>query len=171
MAREISQAVTFDATPAVVYRALVDPKHHAAMTGSRATNDGKVGGTFSAYDGYIVGFNVELSKGNRIVQAWRANDWKEGAWSIACFELSSASWSCASASAIVASTCNSRPSSQGARLPPAKATVTPRRRRPTPGRPRAAVCRQRPGSSAVSACSAWPASPTSPSTAAGRKTT
>lgn len=90
MAREISQAVTFDATPAVVYRALVDPRHHAAMTGSRATNDGKVGGTFSAYDGYIVGFNVELSKGNRIVQAWRANDWKEGAWSIACFELRAA---------------------------------------------------------------------------------
>ena len=90
MAGEISQAVTFGATPAVVYRALVDAKQHAAVTGSRATNDGKVGGAFSAYDGYIVGFNVELAKGKRIVQAWRANDWKEGAWSIARFELAPA---------------------------------------------------------------------------------
>ncbi len=90
MAKDITQSVTFDATPAAVYRALVDPKQHSAMTGSRATNDGKVGGTFSAYDGYIVGFNVELSKGNRIVQAWRANDWAEGAWTIARFELAPA---------------------------------------------------------------------------------
>lgn len=87
MAKDISQTVTFDATPAVVYRALVDAKQHAAFTGERATNDGKVGGAFSAYDGYIVGFNVELSKGNRIVQAWRANDWPEGAWSIVRFDL------------------------------------------------------------------------------------
>ncbi len=72
MAKDITQTVTFDATPAVVYRALVDAKQHALMTGSRATNDGKVGGTFSAYDAYIVGFNIELSKGERIVQAWRA---------------------------------------------------------------------------------------------------
>ncbi len=87
MAKDITQTVTFDATPAVVYRALVDAKQHALMTGSRATNDGKVGGTFSAYDAYIVGFNIELSKGERIVQAWRANDWSDGAWSIARFEL------------------------------------------------------------------------------------
>ena len=59
MAKDITQTVTFDATPAVVYRALVDAKQHALMTGSRATNDGKVGGTFSAYDAYIVGFNIE----------------------------------------------------------------------------------------------------------------
>lgn len=90
MAKDITQSVTFDATPAAVYRALVDPKQHAAMTGSRAGNDGQVGGTFSAYDGYIVGFNVELSKGSRVVQAWRANDWAEGAWSIARFELAAA---------------------------------------------------------------------------------
>jgi activator of HSP90 ATPase len=86
----IEQTVTFDATPAVVYRALVDPKQHSAMTGSRAENQGKVGGAFSAYDGYIVGFNVELDKGNRVVQAWRANDWDEGAWSIVRFELTPA---------------------------------------------------------------------------------
>lgn len=87
MARDITQTTTFDATPAVIYRALVDAKHHAAFTQSRAQNDGKVGGTFAAYDGYIVGFNVELAKGKRIVQAWRANDWKEGAWSVVRFEL------------------------------------------------------------------------------------
>ncbi|MBK7580545.1 MAG: SRPBCC domain-containing protein [Myxococcales bacterium] len=90
MGRDISETVTFDATPAVVYRALVDAKQHAAFTGSHASNDGKVGGPFSAYDGYIVGFNVELVKGVRVIQAWRANEWKEGAWSIARFELAPA---------------------------------------------------------------------------------
>ncbi len=90
MAKDILETATFDATPAVVYRAFVDAKQHAAFTRSRATNDGKVAGPFSAYDGYIVGFNLELEKGVRLVQAWRANDWKEGEWSIARFDFTAA---------------------------------------------------------------------------------
>lgn len=87
MAHDIRQIVTFDAKPAEIYRALMDAKQHAAFTGERAKNDGKVGGAFSHYGGYLVGVNVELVKGTRIVQAWRGSDWPKGAYSIARFDL------------------------------------------------------------------------------------
>jgi activator of HSP90 ATPase len=87
MAEDIRQSVTFNAKPAVIYRALVDAKQHAAFTGSPATSDPRQGGAFTAWGGYIVGYHAELVKGARIVQAWRASDWPAGAWSIARFEL------------------------------------------------------------------------------------
>ncbi len=38
----------------------------------------RVGGTFTAYDGYASGKNLELVPGKKIVQTWRANDWPKG---------------------------------------------------------------------------------------------
>jgi activator of HSP90 ATPase len=90
MAKDIHQTVTFDATPADIYKALIDPKQHAAFTGSPAKNDGKVGSSFSAHGDYINGVNVELVKGVHIVQAWRGANWPTGAWSVVRFELSPA---------------------------------------------------------------------------------
>ncbi len=90
MAKEIRQTVSFDAKPAVIYRALMDSKHHSAFTKAPAKIDAKVGGSISCHGGYISGVNVELVKGARIVQAWRGKNWPQGAWSIACFELAPA---------------------------------------------------------------------------------
>ncbi len=47
-----------------------------------------VGGTFSLFDGYIVGRQLELVPDELIVQAWRVLNWPRGVYSIARFELS-----------------------------------------------------------------------------------
>lgn len=67
------------AQPLRVYDAWLSAKEHAAFTGSAATVDARVGGKFSAWDGYIHGENVELEPGKRIVQTWRSSDFPKGA--------------------------------------------------------------------------------------------
>ncbi len=44
------------------------------MTGSPANVDGKAGGKFSAWDGFIFGTTLELTPDQRIVQAWRTSE-------------------------------------------------------------------------------------------------
>jgi activator of HSP90 ATPase len=58
------------------------------MTGGREAKISKdEGGSISMFGGAIQGRNVELVSGKRVVQAWRAGDWKEGVYSIVRFEL------------------------------------------------------------------------------------
>ncbi len=77
--KTIKQTATIPAKPAAVYDALLNAKKHAAFTGSRATCDARVGGSFTAYDGYIWGKNLELEKGRRIVQEWQTTEWPQDA--------------------------------------------------------------------------------------------
>ena len=49
------------------------------MTGGRATGSARVGGKFTAWDGYISGRNLELAPPSRIVQAWRTSDFPDDA--------------------------------------------------------------------------------------------
>jgi uncharacterized protein YndB with AHSA1/START domain len=74
----IKQRVVIPATPEQVYEAFIDAKKHSAFTGSKATCNPKVGGKFTAWDGYISGKNLELEKGKRIVQEWITTDWPQG---------------------------------------------------------------------------------------------
>ena len=74
----ITQKVIIPASPEDVYAAFIDAKKHSAFTGSKATCDPKVGGEFSAWDGYITGKNLELEKGKRIVQEWITTEWPAG---------------------------------------------------------------------------------------------
>lgn len=74
----IKQMVIVSATPDEVYEAFMDAKKHSAFTGSKATCNPKVGGKFTAWDGYISGKNLELEKGRRIVQEWTTTEWPEG---------------------------------------------------------------------------------------------
>jgi len=74
----IKQKVLIPATPIEVYEAFMDAKRHSKFTGSKATCDPKVGGKFTAWDGYISGKNLALEKGKRIVQEWLTTDWPEG---------------------------------------------------------------------------------------------
>ncbi len=87
---DIKQKVTFQAAPERVFRALMDEKEHASFTGEKAKISAKVGGRFRCYGDYIEGVNLDLADGRRIVQAWRARNWPEGAWSIATFTLTPA---------------------------------------------------------------------------------
>jgi uncharacterized protein YndB with AHSA1/START domain len=68
---------TLPAPPARVYEAWLDPDEHGAFTGGEATVEARVGGPFSAWDGYITGTTLELVPGQRIVQAWRSTDFAE----------------------------------------------------------------------------------------------
>ncbi len=61
-----------------MYEAYVNPKKHAAFTGSSATGTPKVGGKFTAWDGYISGRYIELEKGKRIVHEWTTTEWPTG---------------------------------------------------------------------------------------------
>ena len=74
----IKQKVTIPATPREVYDAFMDARKHSAFTGGKATNDPKVGGKISAWNGYIIGKNLKLVEGKRIVQEWIATDWIDG---------------------------------------------------------------------------------------------
>ncbi len=66
-------------SPHTVYSAWLDSAQHAAFTGSKAVINGVVGGTMSAWDGYITGKFVQLDLGRRIVQSWRTQDFPKGA--------------------------------------------------------------------------------------------
>ena len=77
--KTITQTVVVSATPDQVYDALLSPRTQAAFTGSPATGSSKVGGKFTAWDGYITGVNRELVKGRKIVQDWRTTEWPAGA--------------------------------------------------------------------------------------------
>ena len=49
------------------------------MTGNPAKVQGKVGGKFTAWDGYIFGLTLELEPEQRILQTWRTSEFPEGA--------------------------------------------------------------------------------------------
>ncbi len=74
----IRQKVVVDASPADVYEALLYPEKHAEFTGSPATGSPRVGGKFTAWDGYISGKILALQKGKRIVEEWKTTEWPPG---------------------------------------------------------------------------------------------
>lgn len=83
----IKQSVTIKASPHDVYEALMDAKKHAKFTGGKAVISRAVGGKFNVFDGYAEGTNLELVPDKKIVQSWRADDWPNGHYSKATFEL------------------------------------------------------------------------------------
>jgi len=64
-------------TPKALYELYMDAKKHSTATGAAAKISGKVGGSFSARNGYITGKNLQLVKNKLIVQTWRAQDWNK----------------------------------------------------------------------------------------------
>jgi activator of HSP90 ATPase len=78
------------ASPHEVYEMLMDSKKHSAFTDSKASISRKVGGKFTAYDGWILGINLKLTKDKEIVQRWRGKDWPKGHYSTVKFLLKKA---------------------------------------------------------------------------------
>ena len=74
MSIEFTVSATIPAIPKQIYDAWLSSKGHTAMTGSPARVSAKVGGRFSAWDGYISGKNLRLVLGRRIIQAWRTTE-------------------------------------------------------------------------------------------------
>jgi len=82
MAKRVStivQTVIIPARPAHVYAAFTNARIHTAVTGAPATGRARVGGAFTAWDGYIFGIHRELTKDRRIVQDWQTTEWPAGA--------------------------------------------------------------------------------------------
>ncbi len=79
MAFEFTVSDVIPASPKAVYAAWLSGKSHAEMTGGgAATGSTKVGGRFTAWDGYIAGKNLKLEPERQIVQSWRTTEFKDG---------------------------------------------------------------------------------------------
>jgi activator of HSP90 ATPase len=74
MKTNFSLTAQFAAAPEALFRAWLSSKEHSLMTGSPAKVQARVGGRFSAWDGYITGRTLELQAPSRIVQAWRTGE-------------------------------------------------------------------------------------------------
>ncbi len=74
MPKAIKVSSIIPARPKQIYEAWLNGKEHSAMTGGKARATDKVGSIFSAWDGYIKGKNLQLTKNKRIVQTWRSSD-------------------------------------------------------------------------------------------------
>jgi len=85
--KTIRQTVTFKASPEVIYDLLMDEKKHEAVTGSKVSLSASKDGKFSVFNGYCHGYNIELKRGEKIVQAWHfAEDgWPDDHYSICNF--------------------------------------------------------------------------------------
>jgi activator of HSP90 ATPase len=98
-AEAIHQEIVFKAAPQRIYAALTDAQQFQKvelLSGAMKDTDlnakpAKIsiepGGAFSIFGDYIIGRQLELVPGQRIVQAWREISWDPGIFSIARFEL------------------------------------------------------------------------------------
>jgi len=98
-AEAIHQEIVFKASRKKVYGALTVAEQFqkvidssaamqaAAISNKPAEISRELGGAFIIFGGHIVGRQLELVLGQRIVQAWRVVDWDLGVFSIAHFEL------------------------------------------------------------------------------------
>jgi activator of HSP90 ATPase len=91
----IHQEIGFKASPNQLYETLISSKAFSDCTkksfpsfsATSAKIDSVVGGTFSVFDGHIIGRILELVPNERIVEAWRVVDWPAGIYSIARVEI------------------------------------------------------------------------------------
>ncbi len=83
----IQQQAMIDADPAQVYAVLADAGALSALSGMGGTVGLSAGEEFSAFDGHVVGRQIELVPGERIVQTWRFPVWEPGTYSIVRFTL------------------------------------------------------------------------------------
>jgi activator of HSP90 ATPase len=61
-----------------VFKGWLDSKTHSDFTGGAAAKmSASEGGTFTAYDGYITGTNVEIFPYKKIVQKWRTTEFAQ----------------------------------------------------------------------------------------------
>lgn len=75
----LKMSVTLPVKADKLYKAWLTSKEHAAFTGGAAKISSKVGGKFTAWDGYISGKNTELKANKKIVQTWRTSEFPEDA--------------------------------------------------------------------------------------------
>ena len=65
------------ASPGEIYAAWLDSETHTDMTGGAATASDQVGGSFTAWNDFIMGKNIALVANTHIVQSWRTTIFKD----------------------------------------------------------------------------------------------
>jgi activator of HSP90 ATPase len=85
--KTLHQSVVFEAEPHQVFEMLMDSKKHAAFTGAKAKIGRNVGDSFSVWDDWATGSNVQIVPDKKIVQKWRGADWPKDHYSQVMFEL------------------------------------------------------------------------------------
>jgi activator of HSP90 ATPase len=78
MSESLRIQVDLPVSPERVYRAWFDSHEHSLFTGSEAKIDGKVGGKYTAWDGYIEGETRVMTPFSHIVQTWRTSEFPAG---------------------------------------------------------------------------------------------
>ncbi len=74
MLENIELSITLPVDVKTLYKAWLDTDEHSEFTGADAEIDPEVGGSFTAWDGYIEGKNIELISNKKIVQSWRTSE-------------------------------------------------------------------------------------------------
>ena len=74
---DFTLTTTIKATAKQIYKSWLSTQRHTKMTGGAAFVSDKVGETFTAWDGYITGQNIELEPYNKIVQSWRSSKFED----------------------------------------------------------------------------------------------
>jgi activator of HSP90 ATPase len=77
MSYDFALSALIPATPKAIYDAWLDSRGHSQMTGGEAEMSTTIGDSFSAWDGYISGKNLELVPHASIVQSWRTTRFTE----------------------------------------------------------------------------------------------
>jgi activator of HSP90 ATPase len=75
----IKISANFPVTAKRLYDSWLNSSAHTNFTGEKAEIDGRVGGKFKAWDGYISGSNLILQPYGRIVQNWRTKEFPDSA--------------------------------------------------------------------------------------------
>jgi len=78
MPKTFQQRVTLPAPAAELYRMYLDPKRHAAITGSPVKIGARPGSPFRAFNGALSGKVLYTQPGRMIVQTWRSTGFGTG---------------------------------------------------------------------------------------------
>lgn len=81
--------ISLPASPRRIYDILTGSAEFSAATEQRAVIGDAEGESFELFEGHIVGRQIELEPGKRIVQAWRFPDWAPGVYTMVRFGLAS----------------------------------------------------------------------------------
>jgi activator of HSP90 ATPase len=71
---KIKLSVTLPVEAKTLFKAWLNSKSHSAFTGGVAKVNSKIGGNYTAWDGYISGKNLELRENQFIKQSWRTSE-------------------------------------------------------------------------------------------------
>lgn len=74
---EFTLKTKFDATAQKIYGTWLSSEGHSRMTGGAATISDRIGDSFTAWDGYVEGKNIELEPYKRILQSWRTSQFEK----------------------------------------------------------------------------------------------